>query len=118
MANSHKKSVSHIAEPDYGTGKKRLSSYIVGVVLSLILVLIPYEAVKLHSMGNEALYVTLIVCALMQLAVQSICFLRLNTESRQGEMNILSFISAVIVVIIVVVASIWIMWHLNYNMTH
>ena len=118
MANSHKKSDSHIKDPDYGTGKKKLSSYIIGVVLSLILVLIPYEAVKLHSMGNEALYVTLIVCALIQLVVQAVCFLRLNTDTNQGEMNILSFLSAIVVVIIVVVASIWIMWHLNYNMTH
>ena len=105
-------------EPDFGTGKKNLTSYIFGIVLSLILTIIPFEAVKLHSMNHEGLYVTLIVCAVMQLAVQCICFLRLNANTRQGEMNILSFISAIIIVIIVVIASIWIMWHLNYNMMH
>ena len=105
-------------EPDFGTGKKNLSSYITGILLSLLLTIVPYEAVYRHSMDKVTLYILLAVCAIIQLVVQVICFLRLNNHTKQGQMNILSFLFSTLIVIVVVIASIWIMWNLNYNMMH
>ena len=113
-SNSHSQSHSHSDfGPDYGTGKKNLPSYIIGILLSLLLTLIPYEAVARHSLNKTYIYAILIVCALIQLVVQVICFLRLNNHTEQGQINILSFLFSIVVLIVVVAASIWIMWHLN-----
>ena len=118
-SNSHSQSHSRSDfGPDYGTGKKNLPSYIIGILLSLLLTLIPYEAVARHSLNKTYIYAILIVCALIQLVVQVICFLRLNNHTEQGQINILSFLFSIVVLIVVVAASIWIMWHLNYNMMH
>ena len=111
-------------EPQYGTGKKNLVSYFVGIILSIILTLIPYELVVNYSsphgyMHSKAfIYTMLTVCALVQLVVQVVCFLRLNSNTKEGKVNILSFLFTIIVMIVIVGFSLWIMAHLNYNMMH
>jgi cytochrome o ubiquinol oxidase subunit IV len=111
-------------EPKYGTGKKNLVAYSTGIVLSIILTLIPYELVVSYSSPNEYMHSKvfiismLVICALVQLFVQIICFLRLNIKSPEGRVNVMSFLFAILVVLVIVGFSIWIMTHLNYNMMH
>ncbi len=111
-------------EPKYGTGKKNLAAYIAGIILSVILTLIPYELVVSYSSPNGYMhskvfiFVMLTVCALAQLIVQVVCFLRLNTSSPEGRVNVLSFLFTILVVIVIVGFSLWIMAHLSYNMMH
>ena len=56
--------------------------------------------------------------AVAQVIVQVICFLRLNAQTEQGKMNLMSFIFTIIILGVVVLGSLWIMVNLGYNMMH
>ncbi len=98
----------------------KLKSYIIGFLASLALTLAAYFPVLKHvQSGHEAfshahLTLVVIILAVIQLAVQLVFFLHLLSGSRW---NKIVFISTLGIVLIVVIGSIWIMNHLNYNMT-
>jgi cytochrome o ubiquinol oxidase operon protein cyoD len=93
-----------------------VTSYTIGFLLSIILTVIPYMLVTRHLADGWTLVIGLLVFAVAQLMVQLMFFLHLGNEARPW-WNIQAFIFAVFVVLVVVVGSIWIMYHLNYNMT-
>ena len=115
-------------EPDYGTGKKNLTIYVVGFIACIVLTLIPFELADQFSSQVKAgvptslsfslLLCLLFLCAIIQFVVQVICFLRLSAETTQGKTNIMCFIFSIVVVFVLVGGSVWIMYHLNYNMMH
>ena len=107
----------HSTEPDYGTGKKNLNLYIVGIVLCVILTLIPFATVSRKYPVGPTLAI-IYVCAIAQFLVQVFFFLRLHAKNERGRMNLMSFVFAILILIVIVVGSLWIMWHLNYNMMH
>ena len=94
-----------------------LSSYVTGLVLSVILTLGSYFLVT--SIGAHWSHTTLIVVvltlALIQLFVQLVFFLHLLHESKP-RWNLMFLVAFFSTVLLVVVASIWIMQHLNHNM--
>lgn len=90
--------------------------YILGFVLSLILTVGSYFLVSEHVFSNAVLVPVLISLALIQLGVQLFCFLHLGQE-KKPRWNLIFFVTTVGIIFIVVVGSIWIMHHLNYNMT-
>lgn len=96
---------------DHGT----LKSYIVGFLLSIILTIIPYYLVTQHVCTASNLIIIISMFGVLQLFVQLVFFLHLNTKSENG-WNLIAFIFTVIIITILVVGSLWIMWHLNYNM--
>jgi cytochrome o ubiquinol oxidase operon protein cyoD len=104
-------------EINYGTSPKTLFSYVVGFFLCIILTAIPFLAVYDGAAPIHWLYFIVIVCAILQLIVQTVCFLRLNFN-KDGLENSLSFIFVIFVTLILIGGSMWIMWHLNYNMMH
>lgn len=110
---------THVANHHQESGgkAKTLSAYLVGLILSLGLTVFAFALVEFHWAASELLYPLLISLALIQLAVQSICFLRLNA-SPEGRWNLLPFLFALFIVFIMVGGSLWIMYHLNYNMSH
>jgi cytochrome o ubiquinol oxidase operon protein cyoD len=55
--------------------------------------------------------------ALLQILVQLVYFLHMNSSS-EGSWNLIAFIFTVLIVAILVVGSLWIMFHLNTNMGH
>ena len=91
-------------------------SYLIGFILSIVLTLAAYFAVIAHVLSNGALIVAIIVLAVVQLMVQLFYFLHLGQESNP-RWNLVFFISTAGIVLLVVVGSLWIMNHLNYNMT-
>jgi len=103
------------AEVKSGTSPKSLSSYVTGFILCIILTLIPFMVVGKHLLPHDWIYTILFLCAFVQLLVQVICFLRLNT-TKEGLENTLSFIFVIVVVFVLIGGSMWIMWHLNYDM--
>jgi len=109
---------AHNTEPDYGTGHKSLGIYVTGFVLCIILTLIPFATVMYTSWSLDMKFAILFASALVQFFVQTVCFLRLNVQTLQGKMNVMSFAFAIVVLIVVVGGSVWIMWHLHYNMMH
>ena len=109
---------STTTQPNYGTGKKTFASYFGGFLLCILLTLIPFYAV-IHQVGTRhQLLAILFVTAILQFFIQVTCFLRLNRQSEQGRMNILSFIFTGVVAVIVIGGSLWIMTNLNYFMVH
>jgi len=88
-------------------------AYITGFVLSLALTLGAYFAVINHA--PVTLFV-IIGLALVQLLVQLVFFLHVG-RGQDGGWNFVVLFSTFSVIFILVVGSLWIMKHLNYNMT-
>ena len=94
---------------------KTLGAYITGLVLCIILTLAAFGIIEKRVFSDTNLYIAVSVLAIVQLFVQSICFLRLNA-SPEGRWNLMPFLFAILIVSIVVGGSLWIMYNLNYNM--
>jgi cytochrome o ubiquinol oxidase operon protein cyoD len=107
----------HEAELASGTGEKTLKLYFIGFFLSIVLTLIPFGLVAKQFLSVENLYIALSICAIAQLYVQVVCFLRLNT-SKEGRWTLISFLFTILIVMILVGGSLWIMYNLNYNMVN
>lgn len=98
-----------------------IRSYSIGFILSLILTLgsyftvISYMNSWIESFPVE-LIIALVMCfAVAQLFVQLIFFLHLGFE-KGTKWNLLFFVLTVGIILIIVLGTIWIMYHLNYNM--
>ena len=92
-------------------------SYIVGFVLSIVLTLVAYFAVVNDWFSGRGLLLFVTGLAIVQLLVQLLFFLHLSQE-RGPRWNLMTFLFAGLVVFIVVIGSLWIMYNLDYNMTH
>jgi cytochrome o ubiquinol oxidase subunit IV len=102
---------AHVVDVPHGTTR----IYLIGFILSIILTAIPFTLVMTGSLPVVALIPTIVVIAAGQIVVHLVCFLHLNRSSEQG-WNLTAFSYTVIVLVILVGASVWIMYHLNYNM--
>jgi cytochrome o ubiquinol oxidase subunit IV len=96
--------------------KTKLKMYVSGFVLSIIFTLTAFTLVQQHTLVPETLYVVVVVLGLLQLFVQVMCFLRLNTSREEGRWNLITMLFTLIVMVIIVTGSLWIMYNLNYNM--
>lgn len=97
--------------------QKTFKSYVTGFILSIILTVFAFVLVKQRFMSDSSLYFSLALLAIMQLIVQSMCFLRLNSGV-EGRWSLMPFLFAIFVIVILVGGSLWIMYNLNYNMMH
>ena len=104
---------AHIDE--HGASHGTYRSYGLGFVLSIVLTAIPFALVMTSSMSRFATVITIVAFAVVQIVVHLVFFLHLNGSSEQ-RWNVVAFAYTVIVLAILVGASIWIMYHLNYNM--
>lgn len=102
------------AQPE--KARKLMKSYVIGFVLLLIYVLASYAMVTQHWLTGHALYEGLVVSLLLQMLVQVICYLRLNSKTEDDKWNMITFVFTLIIIAIVVVGSLWIMYNLNYYM--
>jgi cytochrome o ubiquinol oxidase operon protein cyoD len=111
--------MSHsLHEPDYGTGQKTLSIYVVGFLLCAVLTLIPFYAV-IHPFTNKLSTLGILLgSAVLQFLVQVLCFLRLNISTAQSKTNVLSFVFSIVVLVVIIGGSVWIMHSLNFFMMH
>lgn len=110
---------NHVSvEPDYGTGKKKLSVYIMGLTLCVILTIIAFWVVMKDSLPETLMFAIVFPAALIQFFVQVGCFLRLNVETEQGKMNMAALVFSIVILIVIIGGSAWIMWNLHYNMMH
>lgn len=92
----------------------RIQAYIAGFILSLVMTLLAYWLVSMHVLSSNTIIPLILLIAFMQLFFQLIFFLHLG---RGSVWHAGFFIATFIAVLVIVVASIWIMGHLNYNMT-
>ena len=107
-----------LSEELYGTGKKKLSIYIVGIILCVILTLVSFMTVMYSIFSATTLVAIIFVSALIQFIVQVVCFLRLNAKNEQSRMNLMSFIFTIVILFVLIGGSLWIMWSLHYRMMH
>ncbi|SRR5258706_5768958 len=93
-----------------------LKSYISGFILSLLFTFSAYFIVVNHLFSLWIVISVILTLAICQLMVQLIFFLHLNHESKP-HWNLTFFLSTFFFVLFIVISSIWIMTHLNYNMS-
>lgn len=102
--------------------KGLLKSYIIGFILSIVLTLAAYIPVSIHANSHHEMisHVTIIwfiiPLAFVQLIVQLLFFLHMGQEEKP-RWKLAMLVSFFGIVLIVIIASIWIMTHLNYNMS-
>ena len=92
-------------------------SYIIGFIASVILTLASYFTVTNQYFDRIGIIIAIVVFAITQLIFQLVYFLHMGDEDKP-RWNLYSFIFSLIVIFILVAGSIWVMYHLNYNMRH
>jgi cytochrome o ubiquinol oxidase operon protein cyoD len=93
-----------------------LKSYITGFILSIVLTLAAYFLVITHFLMGNILLAAILGLAIVQLIVQVIYFLHISKEEKP-HWNLIFLGSFISIIALIVVASLWIMAHLNYNMS-
>ncbi len=99
---------------DYGTGQKKLSIYLAGTITCTILTLVSFWAVMSGKLSKWEIFVTIFASACVQFLVQVVSFLRLNTQTAQGRINVMSLLFTAIILLCIVIGSLWIMGNLNF----
>ena len=95
-------------------GSKR--SYLIGFALSSVLTAIPFWLVMSDALGDTGVTAAaVIVFAVLQILVHTICFLHVNTQS-EGGWTIIAYLFTAVILLITIAGSLWIMYHLNSNM--
>ena len=92
-----------------------LKSYLIGFAASIVLTLAAYFLAIQHPFTGWKLDASVALFALIQASLQLLLFLNLAREARP-RWNVLVFLFMLMVILILVVGSLWIMYHLNYNM--
>lgn len=98
--------------------KLTFKPYIIGFVLSLVLTFAAYFAVVLKQqllLTNELIIIIILVLGVLQLLVQLFFFLHMGKETKP-RWNLWVFITFTGMILLIVISSLWIMYHLNYNM--
>lgn len=104
-------------------GAGNLQSYMIGYALSIAFTLAAYMLVVRHVVSDHTfiphnlLILVVVTLAIAQLIVQLVFFLHLGRKSGSS-WNLIAFLYTTLLVVFLVGGSLWIMYHLNYNMTH
>jgi len=93
-----------------------MKHYITGFILSIALTLTAFLLVMRHLLDGPVLVLAILVLAIIQLWVQLIFFLHLDTE-KGPRWNLAIFLSTLGIVLLVVVGSLVIMKNLDYRMS-
>lgn len=97
-------------------GHGSMKSYLVGFVLSVVLTAVPFWLVMANpGVGPGVVAALIIIFAVAQILVHTVCFLHVNTEA-EGGWTLLAYIFTGVIVLITILGSLWIMYHLNTNM--
>lgn len=92
-----------------------VKSYVIGLVLSIVLTIIPFGAVMTGAFDTLATVIIIVATAVAQLLVQLVLFMHMNTKADEG-WNFMSFVFTVTILVLVIGGSLWIMHHLHLNM--
>ena len=91
-------------------------SYVVGLGLALLLTGISFWVASTSSLWGPGVAVGLVVLAIAQMGVHLVFFLHI-TSGPDNTNNVLALAFGVLIVFLVMVGTIWIMAHMNANMT-
>ena len=102
--------------PNSQPGHSSKQSYLVGFGLSAVLTAIPFWLVMSNALGNPGVTAAVIVLfAVLQILVHTICFLHVNTQAESG-WTLIAYTFTGVILLITICGSLWIMYHLNANM--
>lgn len=120
---SHAHSASHDHDDDHhhhedeGGYHATVEGYLVGFLLSVLLTAIPFWLVMGNVMASPKVTAFVVLgFAAVQMVVHMVYFLHLNAKV-EGGWSLLALIFTAALVIIMLAGSIWVMYHLNTNMT-
>jgi len=100
-------------QESYNTAVKR---YIIGGLGSVFFILLTYMMVTREWFANPmSIAFFVLLFAFMQLILQLVTFLHVQTETKPRWKSI-GFVSSTIMILVVVGGSIWVMYNLNYRM--
>lgn len=94
----------------------RITAYTIGLGYALLLTVAAFSLVWGHALHGAGLIAVILSFAMVQLVVQLFFFLHLG-RGEDGRWNLSLFCFTFFGILVVVVASVWIMAHLNSNMT-
>lgn len=98
-----------------GESHGSVKSYVIGLILSIILTLVAFGVVMSGDFSKTVAVATILTMAVLQVLVQLVMFMHMNTKS-EGGWNFVSFVFAISILVLVIGGSIWIMHHLHLNM--
>lgn len=107
-----------LPEDACGTGKKKLSIYLLGTALCVILTLISFLTTLYLRLSVSVILDIIFISAVLQFIVQVVCFLRLNAKNERSRVNLMSFVFTLVILFVLISGSLWIMWSLRYYMMH
>ncbi|MBS0032713.1 cytochrome o ubiquinol oxidase subunit IV [Candidatus Palibaumannia cicadellinicola] len=90
-------------------------TYIIVFLFSIILTTIPFTIVFNHYFEKHTQIFILVICAIIQIILHLVFFLHLKI-SPEYQWNIVALAFTVLIIVILIIGSLWIMWHLNYNL--
>lgn len=105
--------MSHAPHSQTAHGSRR--AYLIGFLLSVILTAIPFWLVITGALDPQVTAALIVVAAVVQILVHTVCFLHVNT-SAEGGWTLLAYIFTAVMVLIVIAGSLWIMYHIHSNM--
>lgn len=100
----------------------RVVAYSVGLGLAILLTLAAFSLTFAHlatpygALSSSLLIAIIVALAMVQLVVQLVFFLHLG-QQKDSRWNVAVFCFTFFSILVIVLASLWIMYHLNYNMT-
>jgi cytochrome o ubiquinol oxidase operon protein cyoD len=101
--------------PAHAHGSQK--SYLTGFGLSVVLTAIPFWLVMTGVLGsNQATALAIMGFAFVQIVVHMIFFLHMDAKS-EGGWTMMALIFTIVLVVIALSGSLWVMYHLNNNMS-
>lgn len=91
-------------------------AYVIGLALALVLTGISFWVASTSSLWGPGVAVGLVVLAIAQMGVHLVFFLHI-TSGPDNTNNVLALAFGVLIVFLVMIGTIWIMAHMNTNMT-
>lgn len=93
-----------------------LKGYLIGFGLSVILTAVPFWLVMTGVLPPQATGLIVVAFAAVQIVIHMIFFLHMNGKI-EGGWSLLAMMFTIIIVGITLSGSLWVMYHLNANMT-
>ena len=104
--HGHHEEFPHVTRKEYNTG----------FILSVILTAIPFGLVMSGAIENPDVAAMVVMgFGAVQIIVHMVYFLQMNRKA-QGGWTFLAFVFTAILLAITLVGSLWVMYHLNYNL--
>jgi cytochrome o ubiquinol oxidase subunit IV len=93
----------------------QISTYLIGLALAVLLTVASFWAVNTHLIYGPGIPVALATLAVAQMGIHLVFFLHLTTAPDNIN-NALALAFGLLIVGLIVFGSVWIMWHMNYNL--